>query len=480
MKTTWKDFTKESQVGRMIPTVSDEDAIRIDSDARSSGKPALRAPTRLELMNRIMADRNASRGELRAPLSQMKANNESAITDAVMNTVGRIRRGEYGDAFNGIIGALTEVGGGYKARGGQKGSPYMNMRRPKGWVRPAYDASRLAAAGYVADRSGRPVTKKMLAGNLYNTDPSLVDSTAITSMPRWKLRSLLNSGIPRYEDGREAPASLRGSTIRGLTTEAIIEAARRGYETWPSTNYAHVDHPGIVSYDKSKSVVNKGRRRANQSEDAAVVYSREADKIQSILTDGDSWSPTSRDVLEALSSGKSRKDIIRKWFDLQRGDVLGRQYYWDEGNEIGLRPKMKHLLIENANGDFNKEQEALRRIMGTRSLYNNSNYMVAERKFIGDVPFDASAIRAAFLPTDASLGHKAQYNNVINELNRLDIPFVSFRNFFRPIRRVRVPGDFGFSNPVPRDYESASTEDKRAIGVLNGVLEPLRNQQDIP
>lgn len=480
MNVSWKDFVKESQVARMVPTVSDEDAVRIDSEARSSGRPALRAPTRSELMNRMMAIYNASRGTLSDPQAQMKADNKSAIADAVMNTGGRIRRGEYGDAFNGIMGVLAEIGSGHKAGGGQKGSPYGMIRRPNGWTRPSYDASRLAAAGYVAERSGRPVTKKMLAGNLYNTDPSLADSTAITFMPRWKLRSLLNSGIPRYEDGREAPASLRGSTIRGLTTGAMIEAARRGYETWPSTNYAHVDHPGIVSYDKSKSVGNKGKRVTDKSEDAAVVYSREADNIPSILTDGDSWSPSSKTVVEALKSGNSRKDILRKWFELQRDDVLGRQYYWDEGHEIGFRPKMKHKLIEDAKGDFNKEQEALRDIMGSGIMYNPGNFMVAERKFMGDVPFDASAIRAAFLPTDASLGHKAQYNNVINELNRLGIPFASFRNFYRPIHRVRVPGDFGFSNPTPRDFESASTEDKRAIGVLNGALEPLRRRQDMP
>lgn len=213
MNITWKNFVKESQVGRMLPTVSDEDAIRIDSESRSSGKPALRAPTRSELTKRIMDLYSSFRGTLSDQQAKMKADNESAIADAIMNTGGRIRRGEYSNAFNGIIGAITDVGSGYKAGGGQKVSPYSMIRRPKGWVRPSYDASRLAVAGYVADRQGKPVTTKMLAGNLYNTDPSLVDSTAITSMPRWKLRSLLKSGIPRYEDGRDGQVSLRGSTI---------------------------------------------------------------------------------------------------------------------------------------------------------------------------------------------------------------------------------------------------------------------------
>ena len=171
MSDCWKDLVKFSWAyPRSEKFTSDEDAHRIDSEARSSGRPALRAPTRFEWLRQFLNSRDRQ-PMLRDPYEAWRQETLSPISDAVLNTSGRIRRGEYANAFNGMLGALTEAGSGYKAGGGQKG-----VVRPA-WSssvkRLPFDGGRLAAAGYLSEKTGKPVTWDMLVGNLNKTDPAI-------------------------------------------------------------------------------------------------------------------------------------------------------------------------------------------------------------------------------------------------------------------------------------------------------------------
>lgn len=112
----WKDFVKSAAV----KTVSDAEAARIDAEARATGRPAFRAPSKSEWMRFVTKD--WWRDRLYDSSGKLREQQQSPITDAVLNTGSRIRRGEYMDAFNGLLAGLTEIGQG-KTVGGLRGYP---------------------------------------------------------------------------------------------------------------------------------------------------------------------------------------------------------------------------------------------------------------------------------------------------------------------------------------------------------------------
>lgn len=79
------------------PYVSDKEADRIDAEARASGKKAMRAPSESKRTNRVLGNNDA------IPPKSKDGPQMSPITDAAVNTAGRLRRGEYINAFTGII-----------------------------------------------------------------------------------------------------------------------------------------------------------------------------------------------------------------------------------------------------------------------------------------------------------------------------------------------------------------------------------------
>ena len=95
------------------PYISDEEADRIDAEARASGKMSMRAPSKSKWTSWVLKNNDSITPKTK------NGPPESVITDTALNTAGRLRRGEYIEAFNGVINAVTEAAPSFHTTGGR-------------------------------------------------------------------------------------------------------------------------------------------------------------------------------------------------------------------------------------------------------------------------------------------------------------------------------------------------------------------------
>lgn len=418
MKVEWKDFVKyalnepggwaqspahayfsydrngewEGKDGHRYALVSPGIQVKTPPEYRSDRTTYMSAPSKSIIERRMKEEWDKDRGMISDPFADMRADNTSAIADAILHTGGRLRRGEFGEAFNGVLAAITDAASGYKANGGQKVSPYNMIPRPPKWTRPRHDSSRLAALGYLAERKGITPTRKMLVGNLRKTDPGLSDSEVIAAVPRWKLRRVLRNG-----DG-----DISGKTYRSHSAEGLYGAAERGYETWPSSYY----------HGKSKQLSPEFNGWSGDGGIPAYItsYTRNVEEIPSVMTTAwDMASPLSGEVARKLNNGYSRHDLLSGWLN---------------GNHIWKPSRSSRYGVELRPGKLRTEWES--KNPGKKMTLFDAYKIIAdlvddnpvERKFIDSVPFDANTIQAIW-------GYDPSRPSASSMADKLGVPYIS-------------------------------------------------------
>lgn len=378
MRVEWKDFIKKAAPSSWLPGYPmsederrhriwlDDLAARHDSD-EAEARPDTSSGTAISAKPYHV---DYGGGVLRSGTEDMQQALRSPTADFVANLGGRVREGRWGEIGGTAWGALNEIGQGWGGYRGVKLSP-----KPYNLAGRRYDSGRLAAAGYLAEKSGKPVTREMLNGNMHRTDPWLSNSEVLSSMPRWKLRRALRQG-----DG-----ALLGTTYRNLSEQAMFDGKRRGSEAWPSTVFdirKGLLPPVVIGWDESGSP------------GAVFSYTDKAGEIPSLTFATDGHTPTSGEVARKLSKGYTREDILRDWL----GAVFSR-YRYDRNSSHGVMPKkdLNAGLLEQWHRIHPEREwtlEDYERLNRGDILSNPSAEGYAERKFIYDVPFNGDYIRA--------------------------------------------------------------------------------------
>lgn len=508
MNATWKNFTKVSQVRRSIPTVSGEAASRIDNEARLTGKLALRAPTKKELLRQYYSRRDKDKITPKGinPVITPRAGDPDYMLGQMMNpiliapfmSVGGVAGvpstlgstvAQSGIAL-GVSKALDELGKrdrrlASSANLAMVSAPFItSLVKKYPWVsdlpKPSgkYDSGRLNTLLRLAKLRGFTPRRKMLVGNLSKTDPALVDSDVVISAPRRKMLNLLDKSI----EGNVTSRAFGGSALR--------EALGRGYETWPSSSIIREKNPNVFLYD-NRYIPRGGKERSIRT---AVSYGNKADAIKSITTPGDSMSPTSGRVIEELSKGKTPEQIISRWLD--ESPYFRRYYTLDDSSGNRIVPESTFADIKRFGGDENAAQTWIRdHIYKLRkTLPPDETGFPPERKFVGDVPMNADVVDGAFLSSGFNprmyrgFGTlPSDYGITAKTLNRAGIPFAGFPNVNRRGMLQRWKDGVEYLKSRQNDYEALfgsdlpavtdlpmTAADRRAIRVWLGGLNPLR------
>ena len=378
------------------------------------------------------AYRAAANGEVDMPL----------VSPGVARVIGTGLAG-----YQGVEAAAGATGG-----GSQKYDVYGKRVFPieGANARPVYDASRLAAAGYLSERSGRPVSLENLGRGL----PEQVrNSDVFASMSRRQFNRALTAArdvVATYNLTKHLQDKVKQGTVtaveknllqslpsldsrtlpgffRGVMSDALKDNLKSGGENFPSLSLGNRVAPTVLGYGGGRLTGSPARNLAVFFRQATIPIEPESGGI---LTSADSFSPShDTAVASHVALGKSLKQLVRDWYLSPDADAFREAFaLTDDPNSA--------LGIQRKSGTYNG--------LTARAIQNSR----PELKVIGRLPYHKQTISGAFIPSDMDALSPQEAADLREAFNSAGIPFAESKSGRYGLPKAQA---FGRSGPGALD-----------------------------